>query len=79
MLDGECRAYELVAGMFCKTGDDLVCAWLPSANAEGRSLVLGDIGLRVVRDFAMDPTQDLIVFVQDDDSYVSVYLCDVAF
>jgi hypothetical protein len=69
---GSCQAYELVAGMFAKTtpvGSDIqgsrhfVAASLPSNLDEGFVLERPDVGL-LTRDFAIDPTQDLVAFVE---------------
>ena len=62
---GECRAYELVAGTFSTSnGSNLFVIWLPSATHDGRVLRRETIGLSV-RDFAIDPTEDIIVFLED--------------
>ena len=62
---GECRAYELVAGTFSTSnGSNLFVFWLPSATCDGRVLRRETIGLSV-RDFAIDPTEDIIVFLED--------------
>ena len=67
---GECRAYELVAGTFSTSnGSNLFVNWLPSATHDGRVLRHETIGLSV-RDFAIDPTEDIIVFLEDDSKYV---------
>ncbi|KAF8879598.1 hypothetical protein BD779DRAFT_1551444 [Infundibulicybe gibba] len=59
-------AYELVAGIFLNSanGDDLLTTWLPSLTDEGKQLPAVSISPRF-RDFALDPTQDLIIFLQD--------------
>jgi hypothetical protein len=62
---GECRAYELVAGTFSTSnGSNLFVIWLPSATHDGRVMRRKTIGLSV-RDFAIDPTQDIIIFLED--------------
>ena len=67
---GECRAYELVAGTFSTTnGSNFLVIWLPSATHDGRVLYRETIGLSV-RDFAMDPTEDIVAFLEDDLKYV---------
>ena len=67
---GECRAYELVAGTFSTSnGSNLFVIWLPSATHDGRVLRRETIGLSV-RDFAIDPTEDIIVFLEDGSKYV---------
>jgi hypothetical protein len=66
-LDGDCWAYELVDGVFCKTGrGEFSMATLPSRSVNPSVTRLTEFDLQTVRDFAMDPTQDLIVFVQDE-------------
>ncbi|EIW85176.1 hypothetical protein CONPUDRAFT_117787 [Coniophora puteana RWD-64-598 SS2] len=81
-MPGSCQAYELVGGVFAKTAStDFIVAgsrhfmatWLPStgtgvaAGDEGpRTLTRDDIGI-TTRDFAIDPSQDLIVFVKSDE------------
>ncbi|KAF8625451.1 hypothetical protein AX17_006852 [Amanita inopinata Kibby_2008] len=67
-VSGMCTAYELVGGVFAKTsGRDLFFSWLPSARSEGRVIHHQDVGLQL-RDFAIDPTQDLIVMLQEDNT-----------
>ena len=67
---GECRAYELVAGTFSTSdGSNLFVIWLPSATNDGRVLRRKTIGLSV-RDFAIDPTEDIIVFLEDGSKFV---------
>ena len=64
------RAYELVAGTFSTSnGSNLFVNWLPSATHDGRVLRHETIGLSI-RDFAIDPTEDIIVFLEDDSKYV---------
>ncbi|KAH8985380.1 hypothetical protein EDB92DRAFT_1365791 [Lactarius akahatsu] len=41
----------------------LVASWLPSNMADETSLVVDDLSVRV-KDFALDPSQDLIVFLE---------------
>ena len=63
---GACHAYELVAGTFSiSNGSNLFVIWLPSATHDGHVLHRKTIGLSV-RDFAIDPTEDIIVFLEDD-------------
>lgn len=67
----ECRAYELVAGTFSTSnGSNLFVVWLPSASHDGRVLRHESIGLSV-RDFAIDPTEDIVVFLEDDPKCVT--------
>lgn len=60
-----CRAYELVAGLFVNCdGDKFSLSWLPSAVTDGWQRLCQDPGI-IARDFAIDPTQDLIVFLEE--------------
>lgn len=62
----DCRSYELAGGMFADTNKDfLTIIRLPtSSNVKVRAFERLSIGFSA-RDFTMDPTQDLIVFLQD--------------
>ncbi|KAI6127159.1 hypothetical protein F5141DRAFT_996817 [Pisolithus sp. B1] len=70
-MPGPCHAYELVGGVFCKMHHSapqpfrarhLTAAWLPSAlDPQGRTLVRENVGFPT-RDFAVDPSQDLIIY-----------------
>lgn len=74
-LDGECHAYELVGGVFGKamispTADTFSHALrfytFPNGGdqrEEAHTLLHNDVGL-ALRDFALDPYQDLLVLVQ---------------
>lgn len=66
-MPGACQAYELVGGVFAKTtgGRHFIASWLPSGTEDGHQLPRDDLGL-LTRDFAIDPTQDLVAFVEDD-------------
>jgi hypothetical protein len=87
-MHGFCHAYELVGGVFAKTSSQagihnqsgprkFISSWLPSSSDPGHTLVRKDIGIST-RDFAIDPSQDLIALVQsDDDLYVFVIFCFV--
>ncbi|KAL4065608.1 hypothetical protein V8B97DRAFT_1984206 [Scleroderma yunnanense] len=78
-MPGPCHAYEFVGGVFCKTHHSyhhrfssrhLTTMWLPSAvDPIGRSIVRDDVGLPT-RDFAIDPSQDLVILFRgaDDDA-----------
>ena len=63
---GNCQAYELVDGMFAILkgfgSRHLSLTKLPSATNSTQKIEREDVGLRT-RDFAMDPSQDLIAFV----------------
>jgi hypothetical protein len=63
-----CDAYDLVAGVFLKlfSARQIVATWLPSRTDAGHQLVHMDIGLRA-RDFAADPSQDLIAYLEEDE------------
>jgi hypothetical protein len=69
-LAGHCHAYELIGGMLAKALEDfgaarrLVASWLPGNGcAEERRFVVNDLGVRI-KDFALDPSQDLIVLLE---------------
>ncbi|KAI9453366.1 hypothetical protein F5148DRAFT_1151976 [Russula earlei] len=68
-LAGHCHAYELVGGLFAKALEEfgaarrLVASWLPSNAAGETRLVVDDLGVRI-KDFALDPAQDLIVLLE---------------
>ncbi|TFK62395.1 hypothetical protein BDN72DRAFT_827503 [Pluteus cervinus] len=65
-ISGSCQAYELVGGIFARLTNfqDFFSVSLPSVKTEGQVVHRSDIGFRA-RDFAMDPTQDLIIFLED--------------
>ncbi|KAH8985373.1 hypothetical protein EDB92DRAFT_1802543 [Lactarius akahatsu] len=68
-LAGRCNAYELAGGLFAKAVEEhgaarrLVASWLPSNSADETRLVVDDLGVRI-KDFALDPAQDLIVLLE---------------
>ncbi|KAF8261985.1 hypothetical protein EI94DRAFT_1809525 [Lactarius quietus] len=68
-LAGHCHAYELVGGLFAKAIEEygaarrLVASWLPTNTAGETRLVVDDLGVRI-KDFALDPAQDLIVLLE---------------
>ncbi|KAI6021043.1 hypothetical protein EDC04DRAFT_3068226 [Pisolithus marmoratus] len=76
-MPGPCHAYELVGGVFCKiyhsarhrfSSRHFTAAWLPSVlDPQSSTLVRGDVGLPT-RDFAVDPSQDLIIYFRGDDA-----------
>lgn len=70
-MQGLCHAYELVEGMFVKGagGVDFSISWLPSATEKGRQMYRSDLQIPA-RDFAIDPGQDLVIFVDDVSGYV---------
>lgn len=71
-VSGRCNAYELVGGVFAKTMDTsangagsrhFAASYLPSRAGGAAETVVEDVGVPT-RDFAIDPTQDLIAFVE---------------
>ena len=71
-VDGGCIAYELVGGVFAMTdGSSLTIQWLPSFSTPSRQMILrpNRIGFSI-KDFALDPTQDVIAFVGGNHPYV---------
>jgi len=68
-LGGHCHAYELVGGLFAKALEEfgaarrLVASWLPTNDVDETRLVVDDLGVRI-KDFALDPAQDLIVLLE---------------
>lgn len=70
----QCRAYELVAGTFSTSnGSNLLVIWLPSATHDGRVLHRETLDISV-KDFAIDPTEDIIVFLENGSRYVTFRL-----
>ncbi|KAI0795917.1 hypothetical protein C8Q75DRAFT_744368 [Abortiporus biennis] len=80
-LHGACQAYEMVAGVFAKTmtipghtgSRYLACTWLPTRSEPAHTLVKEDIGIPS-RDFAIDPSQDLIALVDVDESFDNIQI-----
>ncbi|KAI0824435.1 hypothetical protein BC628DRAFT_438168 [Trametes gibbosa] len=73
MAPGMCQAYELVDGVFASSrgvgfsgSRHISMTWLPTASQPSRNIEREDIGF-TVRDFAMDPSQDLIALVLTDE------------
>ena len=66
-VSGELHAYELVAGAFSKSdGNEMISVvWLPNSNAMGREVILPSSDI-AIRDFAIDPTRDLLVLLEDE-------------
>jgi hypothetical protein len=71
-MPGTCQAYELVGGVFAKsmnldepgTGSrHFIISWLPSTFSQGHQVLREDIGV-LSRDFAIDPSQDLVAFLE---------------
>ena len=73
-IHGPCTAYELVGGVFAKTnGQDMFFSWLPRAKTPGHTIHYEDVGIQL-RDFALDPTQDLVVLLEEDNMYAILLL-----
>lgn len=71
-IAGDCQAYELMGGYFAKSmstegpfagSRHLILTKLPSSTNEGEVIVRDDVGVEF-RDFSMDPSQDLIVYIE---------------
>ncbi|KAG7441677.1 uncharacterized protein BT62DRAFT_955490 [Guyanagaster necrorhizus] len=69
-FSGECSAYELVAGVFVKMflGRDFSSTRLPSSTRPTVHQVVFPDQDMLVKDFAMDPSQDLLAMLVDDAS-----------
>ncbi|KAK0441239.1 uncharacterized protein EV420DRAFT_1580445 [Desarmillaria tabescens] len=69
-FSGECSAYELVAGVFVKMflGRDFSLTRLPSSTRPTVDQVQLPDQDMLVKDFAMDPSQDLLAMLVDDAS-----------
>jgi hypothetical protein len=70
-LSGPCHAYELVGGVFCKSmkngpNSHFVACELPTRDHSGSQTVYEDVGL-YARDFVIDPSQDLVAYVEGDE------------
>ncbi|PPR01043.1 hypothetical protein CVT24_000577 [Panaeolus cyanescens] len=67
-IDSSCQAYELVGGVFGQTdGTNITFCWLPSSTSKGRRI---DHQSPIpLRDFAMDPSQDLLVILEQNSIY----------
>ncbi|RPD53899.1 hypothetical protein L226DRAFT_469953 [Lentinus tigrinus ALCF2SS1-7] len=68
-----CQAYELVDGVFASSMGNglsgsrhLALTWLPTTREEERTVEREDLGV-TVRDFAIDPSQDLMALVIADE------------
>jgi hypothetical protein len=74
-IQGLCHAYELVGGVFVKASGGLhfLASWLPSTTHEGRRIQRDDLKMEA-RDFAIDPGQDLIIFVEEGTPSVFFWL-----
>ncbi|KAJ7748772.1 hypothetical protein DFH07DRAFT_560708 [Mycena maculata] len=69
-IDNNPRAYELVGGVFAQQNtwpvSDFTAIRLPSAQGGGEITRTLNVGVESL-DFAMDPTQDLVVFLHKED------------
>jgi hypothetical protein len=72
-IQGLCHAYELVGGVFVKASGRLhfLASWLPSTTGNGYHLRRDDLEMEA-RDFAIDPGQDLIIFVEEGNQSVFI-------
>ncbi|KAJ6541983.1 hypothetical protein DFH09DRAFT_1041364 [Mycena vulgaris] len=72
------RAYELVGGVFAQQNtwpeSDFTAIRLPSSRCEGETMSTQNIGIESL-DFAMDPTQDLVVFLHEGPGGVGNFDC----
>ncbi|KAH9850994.1 hypothetical protein C2E23DRAFT_887019 [Lenzites betulinus] len=73
MAPGMCQAYELVDGVFASSkgaafsqSRHISMTWLPTRSQPAHNIEREDVGF-AVRDFAMDPSQDLIALVLTDE------------
>lgn len=66
-IHGLCHAYELVGGLFVKAigGRDFLVSYLPSNMTSGHQFRRDDLKIQA-RDFAIDPGQDLAIFIEED-------------
>lgn len=65
-MSGETRAYEIVAGVYCQVDENYLTVINLDAPDEKLKEKMFEIGLDRVRDFAMDPTQNVIALVRDN-------------
>lgn len=74
-IEGDCIAYELVAGVFAKTdGLNLTVQWLPSFLRPAQQLVRSQAQLGIpIKDFALDPAQDVVALLEADNLYVFIF------
>jgi hypothetical protein len=75
-IEGDCIAYELVAGVFAKTdGSSFTVQWLPSYYRPARQLVRSHSQLGIpIKDFALDPTQDVVALLAADNLCVFQFI-----
>ncbi|KAI6011043.1 hypothetical protein BKA83DRAFT_4397458 [Pisolithus microcarpus] len=67
-MPGPCHAYELVGGVFCKMHHSVPHPFRERhLTAAGHTLVRENVGLSP-RDFAVDPSQDLIIYFKDGEA-----------
>ncbi|CCM03957.1 uncharacterized protein FIBRA_06111 [Fibroporia radiculosa] len=75
-IPGACQAYELVSGVFAKSmgaaqfvgSRHLITVKLPTRTQGPTRLVREDLGV-ATRDFAIDPSQDIMALVDSDEGY----------
>ncbi len=67
---GDCSAYEVVSGQFVKIlwGQELYVLTLPTVDSEAHLEIRSDCLTGLIKDFAMDPSQDIIAYLEDDAS-----------
>jgi hypothetical protein len=75
--------YEIIGGIFARSmltpnspSNHLFATRLPSAYDDGGQLMKDLVGLRLV-DFALDPSQDLIVFYDHDPHKYASFHCSL--
>lgn len=65
-ITGRCKAYELVGGVFAKTsGEDMLYVHLPTQTEDVWTHHNLDLGFPI-RDFAMDPSMDLVAILEEN-------------
>ncbi|KIP07609.1 hypothetical protein PHLGIDRAFT_413636 [Phlebiopsis gigantea 11061_1 CR5-6] len=83
-LPGKCQAYEFVGGTFSKSmssapadpwgsspaSKHLNVTWLPGREAQHTAVIREDLGVPM-KDFAIDPSQDLIALVEMDEHHIT--------
>ncbi|KAF9052255.1 hypothetical protein BDZ89DRAFT_422613 [Hymenopellis radicata] len=67
---GDCSAYEVVSGKFVKMlwGRELFVLTLPTVDSEAHLEIHPDRLTGLIKDFAMDPSQDVVAYLEDDAS-----------
>ncbi|KAF8192058.1 hypothetical protein BJ912DRAFT_924971 [Pholiota molesta] len=74
-----CDVFELVGGAYADTSKDcLEMRWLPNAsNVKAKALQRSSIGISAAN-FTMDPTQDLMVIVEEGDDPHSLHIRSIS-